>query len=82
MNEVDEAEIEEAVSHDLLPSGFVSEFPAAQNYNEMVDREVITEAFDEGDDDPPTPVPDAPVPEATVTSSQKVDPSKLVPHRQ
>jgi hypothetical protein len=82
MNEADEAEIEEAVSHDLLPSGFVSEFPAAQNYNEMVDREVITEAFDEGDDDPPTPVPDALVPEAAVTSSRRVDPSKLVPHRQ
>ena len=80
MNEVDEAEIEEAINHDLLPSGFVDEFPAAQNYNEMVDGEVITVAFDEGDDDPPTPAPDAPVPEAAVTSSQKVDPSKLVPH--
>src|SRR6267143_2925613 len=82
MNEVDEAEIEEAINHDLLPSGFVDEFPAAQNYNEMVDGEVITVAFDEGDDDPPTPAPDAPVPEAAVTSSQKADPSKLVPHRQ
>jgi len=40
MNEVDEAEIEEAINHDLLPSGFVDEFPAAQNYNEMVDGEV------------------------------------------
>jgi hypothetical protein len=30
MNEVDEAEIEEAVNRDLLPSGFVDEFLAAQ----------------------------------------------------
>jgi hypothetical protein len=82
MNEVDEAEIEEAVNCDLLPSGFVDEFLAAQGYNERVDEGVITVAFDEGNDDSLTPVPDAPVPEAVVTSSQKVDPSKLVPHRQ
>jgi hypothetical protein len=82
MNEVDEAEIEEAVNRDLLPSGFVDEFLAAQGYNERVDEGVITVAFDEGNDDSPAPAPDAPVPEAAVTSSQKVDPSKLVPHRQ
>jgi hypothetical protein len=87
MNEVDEAEIEEAVNYDLLPSGFIDEFPAARNYNELVDGGVTTVAFYEDNDDLSTPASDFPIPAVTsipnsIASCQTADPSKLVPHRQ
>jgi hypothetical protein len=95
MNEVDEAEVEEAICRDLLPSNFVDELSDARNYDELVDSEVNAVAFDEGDDSLLTPalaVPasanPAPHPLSGKTSSNHItvcreaDPSKLVPHRQ